>query len=217
MAASEPSDFFLFVLGGVNGAGKSSVLGPAVLRELAFYNPDAVAQRIRQTTACSSEQANAAAWQEGRRRLADSIAKRQSYAFESTLGGSTITRMLLDAAAQSFDIYVWFIGLSSPEQHIERVRARVAAGGHDISDAQIRKRWFSARRNLLALMPVVKELIVYDNSAERDPATGLLPDPRPLLHWSRDDGIVAPPLQNLADTPDWAKPIVAQALKLARR
>ncbi|HEV2722492.1 MAG TPA: ZTL protein [Thermoanaerobaculia bacterium] len=213
----EPSEVFLFILGGVNGAGKSSVLGPAVRRKLAFYNPDAVAQLIRQATARFPAQANAAAWQEGRRRLAEAIAKRHSYAFESTLGGSTITRMLLEAAAQQFDIYVWFIGLSSPEQHIERVRARVAAGGHDIPDEQIRKRWLSARRNLIALMPVVKELVVYDNSADRDAATGLLPEPRLLLHWSRDEGIIAPPHQTLAGTPEWAKPIVAQALKLTRR
>jgi hypothetical protein len=59
------------------------------------------------------------------------------------------------------------------------------------------------------------ELRVFDNSEERDVSTGTIPPPRQLLLW-RDGTIVSPDAEALAMTPDWAKPIIARALKLHR-
>jgi predicted ABC-type ATPase len=202
----------ILVLAGVNGAGKSSVLG-ALPRS--FFNPDSATRRIQSESGCSIDEANARAWEEGRRLLEDAIASGESYAFETTLGGNTIPAMLESAAKQGFDVYVWFVGLSTPEQHIARVGARVAAGGHDIPEEKIRERWDSSRRNIIMLMPVLSELRVFDNSAERDPVTGLIPEPRLLLHFRRGE-IVAPTRSVLAQTPEWAKAIVMQAIKLQR-
>jgi len=206
----------IFVLAGVNGAGKSS-LGGARLRQsgLNYFNPDEVAQRIRKELGCSADEANAMAWQEGKRRLVAAIASRESYAFESTLGGRTIPRLLSEAAEAGFEVVVWFLGLSTPEQHIARVRARVAVGGHDIAEALIRKRWDGSRRNLIALMPQLTELMLFDNSEERDPVTATIPPPRLLLQWRRG-AVVSPVHALLETTPEWAKAIVAHALRLQR-
>lgn len=202
----------IFVLAGVNGAGKSSI-GGALLREtdLAYFNPDEAAQLIRDNTGCSLADANSQAWLEGKRRLEEAIRLRHNFAFESTLGGNTISRLLLEAATRNIDVLVWFVGLSSPEQHIERVRARVAAGGHDIPEAKIRERWDSSTLNLIGLMPQLKELKVFDNSQERDPASGTIPPPLLLLH-CRSGQVVGPPGCSIKSTPPWAKPIVAAAL-----
>ena len=206
----------IFVLAGVNGAGKSS-LGGALVRSagLEYYNPDEAARRIRRATGCPIDDANSLAWQEGRERLEAAIRGRFSYAFESTLAGKTIPALLVDAAHAEIDILVWFVGLSTPEQHIARVRARVAAGGHDIPEALIRQRWDSSRRNIIHLLQYLTELRIFDNSEEGDPVTGTIPEPRLLLHWSRG-AVVAPGFNNLKETPEWAKPIVAHALKLQR-
>jgi len=202
----------ILVLAGVNGAGKSSLLG---VLPLSFFNPDEAARRIRQELACSIEEANSRAWEEGRRRLEAAIETRTNYVFESTLGGNTIPGLLRAAVESEIDVLVWFVGLSTPEQHIARVRARVAAGGHDIPEQKIRERWDSSRRNIITLMPFLTELRVFDNSEEGDPAAGTIPAPRLLLHWRRGR-IVAPALSALSETPEWAKPLVAQALKLQR-
>src|SRR4030081_3223993 len=118
----------IYVLAGVNGAGKSSV-GGALLRQsaLAFFNPDEAARRIRDEIGGSPEEASALAWQEGKQRLQAALENRQSFAFESTLGAHTIPRMLREAADAGVEVLVWFVGLSSVDQHIARVRARVAA------------------------------------------------------------------------------------------
>jgi predicted ABC-type ATPase len=212
--AQSPDTPVIFVLAGVNGAGKSS-LGGALLRNagLAYFNPDEAARVIRNATGCSVDEANSHAWEEGRRRLEAAITDRMSHAFESTLGGRTIPALIAQAAHAGFTVPVWFVGLSDPEQHIARVRSRVAAGGHDIPEELIRRRWDSSRRNLIALLPHLTELKVFDNSEEGSPATGTIPEPRLVLHW-RQGRIVAPGLRALQRTPEWAKPIVAAALKL---
>jgi predicted ABC-type ATPase len=206
---------FLFVLAGVNGAGKSSVGGKAFGSGEAFFNPDEEARAIRSETGCSLEEANAKAWQVGKERLLSAIRKRENYTFETTLGANTIPKLLREAAENGFAVRVWFVGLSSPEQHIARVRARVAAGGHDIPEAKIRERWDGSRRNIIALMPYLAELRVYDNSRERDPITGEIPPPKLLLHWARG-AIVGPSVEELRETPAWAVPIVSRALDLHR-
>jgi predicted ABC-type ATPase len=218
MAASNPPAIppAIFVLAGVNGAGKSS-LGGEIIRRGGFdyFNPDEAARRIRATTGCTVDEANGLAWAEGKRRLESAIKGRLSHAFESTLAGRTIPALLIDATRAGFEVGVWFIGLSNPETHIARVRARVASGGHDIPEEMIRTRWDTSRRNLIALMPHLTELRIYDNSEESDPARGTIPEPRLLLHWRRGR-IVAPRARAMLLTPEWAKPIVAAALKLQR-
>jgi len=206
----------IFVLAGVNGAGKSSIGGAQLLQEgLNYFNPDEAARRIGDAVGCSIDEANALAWHEGKRRLEEAIASRSNYAFESTLGGRTIPRLLAAAAEAGFEVLVWFAGLSTPAQHIARVRARVAAGGHDIPEEKIKERWDTSRRNLIALMPLLKELKVYDNTGEGDPAAGTIPEPILLLHWRRGR-IVSPSVEVLRQTPEWAKPIVARARQLQR-
>lgn len=89
------------------------------------------------------------------------------------------------------------------------------AGGHDIPEALIRARWDLSRRNLVALLPYLAEVRVFDNSEDGDPEAGTIPEPRLLMH-CRNARIIAPSLKRLRQTPEWAKPIVAAALKLRR-
>jgi predicted ABC-type ATPase len=92
------------------------------------------------------------------------------------------------------------------------VRARVRKGGHDIPEADIRRRYKHSRLNLIELLPKLTALRVYDNSAPADPTAGQTPTPRLVLQLDHRK-IVGP--NDLSRTPDWAKPIVAAALKLA--
>ncbi|AWH29084.1 MULTISPECIES: hypothetical protein [Stenotrophomonas] len=206
---------FLYVLAGVNGAGKSSV-GGHVLREagLNWFNPDTFARELRGITGLSQAEANAQAWQEGVNRIRDALDRRCNHAFETTLGGNSIAA-LLQEASHSHDVLMWFCGLSSPEQHIARVQARVRSGGHPINEADIRRRWPLAQQNLIRLMPVLAQLQVYDNSAEAAPGEAV-PDPRLLLQM--EDGQVHFPqpddLAQLAATPAWATPLLEAALRL---
>ena len=202
----------IYVLAGVNGAGKSSIAG-ATFRQSGgqYFNPDEAARELKSRRPGQSQAAvNSAAWLQGRRLLERVIAERLDYAFESTLGASTLPRLLTQAAGEGFEVRIWYAGLSSPEQHLARVRARVARGGHDIPEADIRRRYEHSRLNLIALIPHLTALRVYDNSAEADPAAGKAPQPRLVLHM--EGGRIMNP-RALAQAPAWARPIVAAALK----
>ena len=157
-------------------------------------------------------EANGAAWHQGRRLLERAIAERLDFAFETTLGGSTLTRLLAEAADRGAEVHVFYIGLSSPELHLSRVSARVRAGGHGIPEEHIRRRYEHSRLNLIHLLPKLASLRVYDNSAEADPAKGRVPEPVLVLHLEK--GKIRNP-EDLSRSPGWAKPIVAAALKLS--
>jgi predicted ABC-type ATPase len=204
------------VLAGVNGAGKSSI-GGASFRAAGvdYYNPDDIARKlVAANPKLTQRQANGAAWQQGRLLLEAAIARRLDFVFETTLGANTIPRLLSEAAAQGIELHVWYAGLASPELHIERVRERVRRGGHDIPEEDIRRRYRHSRLNLIQLLPLLTALRMYDNSAEADPAAGKVPTPVLVLHLERGK-IVGP--KDLSPTPEWAKPIVAAALKLQPR
>lgn len=214
----------LFVLAGTNGAGKSSI-GGATIRACGgqYFNPDEAAARIRQAQPhLSATQANSAAWHEGKRLLQHAIAHGMDYNFETTLGGKSFSTLLKAAATKGFEVRIWYVGLASPEHHLARVKARVKKGGHDIPEADIRRRFDQSRLQLIELLPHLAELRVYDNSEEADPHQGEAPKPRLVLHWQQavnaagsHHAIVLTPStpHALRAIPDWAKPVAMAALK----
>jgi predicted ABC-type ATPase len=204
----------IYVIAGVNGAGKSSV-GGATFRSLGgdYFNPDEAARRLMAANpGLGQAAANGAAWRQGRDLLERAIRDNLDFAIETTLGGSTIPRLLADAAARGIRIHVWYVGLSNPEQHIRRVRSRVRKGGHDIPEQAIRRRFEHSRLNLVSLLPALTALKMYDNSTDADPADGKAPALTPVLIMENRK-ILNP--EALSRAPGWAKPIVAAALKLA--
>jgi predicted ABC-type ATPase len=206
----------IYVLAGTNGAGKSSV-GGAMIRESGaeYFNPDEAALRFRSTNpGMTQEEANSAAWRQGKRLLERAISERLDFAFETTLGGHTIAALLHHAISEKIEVRIWYVGLATPELHIARVRSRVAAGGHDIPESKIRERYESSRLNLVDLMPQLTELRVFDNSEEGDPRKGVAPQPRLLLHMNRGRIVDS---CDLTSTPDWAKPILVTAMRLSHK
>ena len=201
----------IFVLAGTNGAGKSSVAG-ARFRAAGseYFNPDEATVRIlKANPGMSPDEANGEAWLQGKRLLERAISQHMDFAFETTLGGNTITALLESAAAAGIAVHVWYVGLSSPELHIQRVRARVAKGGHDIPEEKIRERYDRSRLNLIRLLPKLAAVWVYDNSADADPKLGTAPEPIIVLHCVHGK---VEEMCDLESAPEWAKPILAAAL-----
>jgi predicted ABC-type ATPase len=205
----------IYVLAGANGAGKSSIAGAMFLAQGAeYFNPDeATSLLLSANPGITQTEANSAAWSQGRRLLELAIAERLNFAFETTLGGHTIPALLASALSEGIEVRIWYVGLSSAELHIARVRARVAKGGHDIPEARIRDRYDRSRLNLIQLMPGLTELRVYDNSEEADPDAIATPQPKLVLRMARGKLVSS---CDLAVTPEWVKPILGAAIKSQR-
>lgn len=205
---------FIIVLAGVNGAGKSSVVSALLLDQgLDWFNPDTYAAALVRELGISQVEANSRAWQFGKSLLEDAITSGSNHAFETTLGGSTIARLLREAS-KTHDVLMLYCGLSSPDLHIERVAQRVAHKGHDIPAEKIRERWNTSRSNLLLLLPVLSRLQVFDNSHSVESGHDI---PDPVLVLEMEAGQIVYPNVNapdaLADVPEWAQPILEAAIQ----
>jgi predicted ABC-type ATPase len=179
---------------------------------LDWFNPDTYTRLYQRESSLSLEEANAMAWEEGRRRLGIAIDQGLRHAFETTLGGQTITQML-EQASKTHDVDVWYCGLSSLDLHLERVKQRVAAGGHDIDPAKIAQRYIDSPFNLVRLMPFLSKLVVYDNSASVG-AGEVMPNPARVLAVVSQRVLYPSTPESLARTPVWARPLVERALQI---
>lgn len=177
--------------------------------------PDALTRRSgaadrRGQPGVSIAEASSAAWLEGKRLLEWVIAECGNFAFETTLGGATMTKLLASAIDTGIDVHRWYVALASPQLHLARVRARVSRGGHDIPERKVHRRHDASRHNLLERLHGLASLRLYDNSADAEPATGTAPEPELLLHMER--GRILHHCE-LATAPEWATPILLTALQ----
>lgn len=206
----------IVVAAGTNGAGKSVIAGEFFRARAggAYFNPDVAAKEISARDGVPLEEANGRAWTLGFELLNRSIERSEDFSFETTLGGNSIIQALLRAAATGLDVFVFYVGLDSPERHIARVAARVARGGHPIPAARIRERYPNSLANLIKLLASAREVRIYDNSTDSPDGT---PRARLVLSMSRQR-IVKPAIDELvAATPAWAKPVVAAAIRIHRK
>lgn len=203
------------MIAGVNGAGKSTVIG-ATIREAggAYFNPDEeTSALLEDQPTLTLAEANTLAWQLGRRGLERAIQNDADFTFETTLGGLTITRLLQHALDKGLEVRMRYVGLDSPERHIARVAARVERGGHHIDEARIRQRYTASREHLILLLPRLTDLIVYDNSVEKNPEESEAPRPTILLQLEKGRIQFVQPVGKI---PAWARPIVAAAIEYDR-
>jgi predicted ABC-type ATPase len=203
----------IVVAAGTNGAGKSVIAGEFLAARAAgaYFNPDLAARAMMGRDGLTLAEANARAWNLGFELLNRSIERNEDFSFETTLGGNSITQALLRAAASDLDVFIFYVGLDSPDRHISRVAARVTRGGHAIAAEKIRERYPKSLANLIKLLGCASEVRVYDNSAESADGT---PRVRLVFNMSQKQ-IVKPRLDELVATaPDWSKPVVAAAIRI---
>lgn len=144
------------VIAGPNGAGKST-LAPYLLRDTLniseFVNADTIAEGL------SGFAPETAAFEAGRvalRRQKELAKERKDFAFETTLASRSYVRRLLELRQKGYQVTLMFLWLESAELAIERVKERVRAGGHDIPESTIRRRYDRGLKNLFGLyMPIV--------------------------------------------------------------
>jgi predicted ABC-type ATPase len=203
----------IVVAAGTNGAGKSVIAGEflSARADGVYFNPDLAAKAMVERDGVTLAEANVRAWNAGFDLLNRSIEHNRDFSFETTLGGNSITQALLRAAASGLELFIFYVGLDSPERHIARVAARVRRGGHPIPTEKIRERYPKSLANLIKLLACASEVRIYDNSDESQDGR---PRARLVLSMSKRR-IVKPALDQLMSTaPGWARPVVAAAIRI---
>ncbi len=153
------------IIAGPNGAGKTTFAREFLPYEAAcptFVNADLIAAGL------SPFQPDAVAIQAGKlmlAQIAEHLAHRRSFAFETTLAGCSYARHIPHWQASGYRVELFFLALDTPETAINRVAERVRQGGHNIPPAVIRRRFVAGRRNFNeTYQALVNYWALYDNS-----------------------------------------------------
>ena len=96
----------------------------------------------------------------------DHISRRESFAVETTLAGKHYLQMMVDARIRGFEVVLVYIGTENVEINLARIRNRVLAGGHDVPESDVRRRYRRSFENLPTAMERADHTILFDNSTE---------------------------------------------------
>lgn len=158
-------DKMLYIIGGCNGAGKTTAsytVLPDILECREFVNADEIARGL------SPFNPEGVAIEAGRlmlKRIEELLASEVSFSIETTLATRSYINLVRRARSRGYRITLLFFWLSSPELAIKRVAERVRMGGHNIPEDIIRRRYTSGICNLLEIFSnEVDFWSIYDNS-----------------------------------------------------
>ena len=75
-----------------------------------------------------------------------------------------VIKQRLIVAQEQNKIDLYYVGLKNSDIALERIKNRVANGGHDIPAEKVRKRYEESRNNLEKVIPLCDSVSVFDNS-----------------------------------------------------
>lgn len=134
----------LMVVAGPNGSGKSTISAGLPIPGL-YSNTDDMKHML------GCRDLEAAQMVEKVRLL--SLWKRTDFSFETVLSTARYLNLLQQAKVAGYQIAALFVLTRDPEINVSRVRARAAAGGHDVPEEKIRSRY---QRSLQICRPLQK-------------------------------------------------------------
>ncbi len=153
----------LIVVAGPNGSGKSTLSGE-IAAGVVVVDPDAIARAME---AAEPSRAAIPAARAAILKCRALITQRASFIVESTLAGNGAIALMRAAKGAGYRTLLIYVALGEPELHIDRVRLRVAQGGHDIPDADIRRRYFRSLSRAPEAIRLADEAIVLDNAGPK--------------------------------------------------
>ena len=157
----------IVMIAGPNGSGKTTFAIEYLPNEAGcpvFVNADLIANGL------APFMPEAAAIRAGKLMLVEirsHAAKKESFAFETTLSGKGYARMIPRWKDAGYRVKLIYLSLPSVEMAIERVAARVAQGGHHVPEEIVRRRFSAGLHNFHHTYKQLVDIwILYDNSRE---------------------------------------------------
>ena len=160
-------DKYFYIFAGVNGSGKSTL-----------YKTNFLNQNIKNSIRINTDEIvySFGDWKNSIDQIkAGKIAiqlrnkcflEEKSFNEETTLTGKTILKIIDKAKNLGYKIHLYYIGIGNPEIAKERVKNRIARGGHGISSNLIEKRYYESLQNLEKILSKCDLIEIYDNSVK---------------------------------------------------
>ena len=155
----------LIVMAGPNGAGKTTTS-----RHI-LWKPRRVEDFVNADTIAAEQGLDEiAAGRVMLRRLDELTAARKDLAFETTLSSASLRARIAAMQAGGYVFHLVYVWIPSADMAIQRVAARVRAGGHSIPEAVIRRRYERSLHNFFnRYMPMADAWTMLDNSHHGEP------------------------------------------------
>lgn len=146
------------IIGGVNGAGKSSLTG--VLRGIysdigIVVDTDVITAELGGDRISGGKKAV--------KIIESCLEKGVNFTQETTLSGKRTLRTIQRARELDYYIRLYYTAVSSAEESITRIKNRAAKGGHSISEEDVLRRFGKRFSDLAAVLPYCDEAHFYDN------------------------------------------------------
>ena len=161
------------IIAGPNGAGKTTFARDFLPREadcINYINADLIASGL---SPFAPDKANIMAAKLMIQEIEKCVRDARSFAFETTLSGVSYAKKIAQWKRLDYKIILYYFSLPAVEMAIDRVRYRVARGGHNIAERDIRRRFERGRANLESIFkPIVDKWAVFDTSSSRPKLIG---------------------------------------------
>ncbi len=155
----------VYVIAGPNGAGKTTFASeflPDFVQCREFLNADLIASGL---SPFAPESQNLRAGRLLLERIRELANARADFGFETTLSGRTYVKLLGGMKADGYRVVLFFLWLPNADMAVARVENRVRQGGHNVPEADIRRRHAAGLRNLFRLYrPILDGWWLYDAS-----------------------------------------------------
>ena len=155
----------LYIVSGCNGAGKTTAsytLLPEMLECRQFVNSDEFAKGL---SPFNPEGASIQASRFMLMRIRYLLQRKEDFGIETTLATRSLLNTVRAAQAEGYYVTVLYFWLNSPDLAVARVKARVAAGGHNIPEETVRRRYRVGLSYFFKdYMPLCDRWILADNS-----------------------------------------------------
>lgn len=157
------------IVGGVNGSGKSTFARRAAESELLLgqtaINPDELSKEAQaELPSLNDSGASLAGAERAEKAVWRAIAEGRSVAVETVLSSDKFIPVLAAARKRRYRTRLIFIAVPTVDATLARIASRVLDGGHDVPPERVRARWSRAHDNLVRLLPLIDDLMVFSNA-----------------------------------------------------
>jgi len=152
----------VWIIAGPNGAGKSTLVAQHLAGRMPIINPDDIAAALPRRADGTLDELLAG--REALRERERMLGSGRTFAIETTMSGNSSIRFMREAAGRGYALILVYVGIASAVLSLQRVRDRVAAGGHDVPIEAVMRRYPDTMAKLATALGLVDRAYIVDNS-----------------------------------------------------
>jgi predicted ABC-type ATPase len=151
----------LVVVAGPNGVGKSTYSRSAFATGFLLLDPDRYGINPNVHDPITAGRLVVS-------RVHEALNNEEDVVLETTLSGQFPIKILRVARRAGYDITLLYVGVNDASECVRRVRNRVSHGGHDVPEADIRRRFERSINALPKAVEYADRVTLYDNAPDRE-------------------------------------------------